>query len=298
LAPIGEADRVAAWRAGGERVLRTTAVRPLDGRDLPAALELVARDPVENVFVGSRLGSGWDPWRLGAELWGHFVDGELTSFCYVGANLVPVQADAEAVEAYADRARRSGRRCSSIVGPARAVAPLWQRLEPDWGPARDVRRNQPVCVIREPSPVPADPAVRLVRSNEIERFLPAAVAMFTEEVGVSPLGSDGGALYRARVTETVHAGRALARFENGRVVFKAELGAVTEDVCQVQGVWVAPERRGEGLSVSGMAAVVDHALRHVAPAVTLYVNDYNAAARAAYHRVGFRQVGTFMSVLF
>jgi predicted GNAT family acetyltransferase len=47
-----------------------------------------------------------------------------------------------------------------------------------------------------------------------------------------------------------------------------------------------------------MAAVVVACLREVAPAVSLYVNDFNAPARRAYERVGFRQVGTFMSVLF
>jgi predicted GNAT family acetyltransferase len=37
---------------------------------------------------------------------------------------------------------------------------------------------------------------------------------------------------------------------------------------------------------------------HVAPTVSLYVNDFNTAALATYRRVGFRQVGTFASVLF
>ncbi|MDQ3054761.1 MAG: GNAT family N-acetyltransferase, partial [Actinomycetota bacterium] len=39
-------------------------------------------------------------------------------------------------------------------------------------------------------------------------------------------------------------------------------------------------------------------LAEVAPVVSLYVNDFNAAAKAAYARVGFAQVGTFASVLF
>jgi predicted GNAT family acetyltransferase len=47
-----------------------------------------------------------------------------------------------------------------------------------------------------------------------------------------------------------------------------------------------------------MAAVVELALRDVARVVSLYVNDYNEAARAAYRRVGFTDRGTFMSVLF
>jgi predicted GNAT family acetyltransferase len=47
-----------------------------------------------------------------------------------------------------------------------------------------------------------------------------------------------------------------------------------------------------------MAAVVQLAQRYIAPTVSLYVNDYNTAARAAYRRVGFAPGGTFMSVLF
>jgi hypothetical protein len=46
-----------------------------------------------------------------------------------------------------------------------------------------------------------------------------------------------------------------------------------------------------------MAAVVQAALA-LAPVVTLYVNDFNVPARAAYLHAGFKQVGTFMSVLF
>jgi predicted GNAT family acetyltransferase len=122
--------------------------------------------------------------------------------------------------------------------------------------------------------------------------------MFTEEVGVSPIGPDGGVAYRARVSELIRAGRSFARIENGHVLFKAEIGAATPLACQVQGVWVPPEARGRGLAAHGMAAVVTAALATVAPVVTLYVNDYNAPARAAYSRVGFIQTGTFMSVLF
>jgi len=47
-----------------------------------------------------------------------------------------------------------------------------------------------------------------------------------------------------------------------------------------------------------MAAVVAVAQASVAPVVGLYVNDFNAAARRSYEKVGFREVGTFASVLF
>jgi predicted GNAT family acetyltransferase len=122
--------------------------------------------------------------------------------------------------------------------------------------------------------------------------------MFTEEVGISPLTGDGGASYRSRVSELVRSGRAFARIEEGRVIFKAEVGAATPQSCQVQGVWVHPEYRGRGLAAPGMAAVVALARASISPVVSLYVNDFNTPGRATYKRAGFTEVGEFMSVLF
>ena len=81
-------------------------------------------------------------------------------------------------------------------------------------------------------------------------------------------------------------------------MFKAELGAVAGGVAQVQGVWVAPDRRGERLSESGMAAVCRSPAARWRRSVSLYVNSYNTRAIAAYRAVGFRQVGTYATVLF
>lgn len=280
-------------------MLRTASTRLLDARDLPEVLALLEVDPVADVFVASRvLAGGLDSWRLGAEVWGYGDRGRLESICYAGANLVPVQATPDAVRAFGERARRQGRRCSSIVGEAEAVGLLWQLLRPSWGPAREVRACQPLLVLGSASAVAPDPRVRPVRRAEVDLVLPACVAMFTEEVGVSPLAGDGGALYRARVAELVAQGRAYARIEGGAVLFKAEVGAATAASCQVQGVWVAPPLRGAGLGTMGTAAVVQLARAQVAPLVSLYVNDFNTAARRSYEKVGFQQVGMFANVLF
>jgi predicted GNAT family acetyltransferase len=281
------------------RAGQTTALRHLTDRDRDEALALCDRDPVANVFVSARIrSSGLDPMRLGAQVWGYHEAGHLVSLCYVGANMVPVEAVPPAITAFAERARKQGRRCSSIAGPAAVVDDLWRQLALFWDRPREIRYRQPLMAIASDPLVQPDPAVRPVRPAEGGILLPASVAMFTEEVGVSPIGADGGAAYRARVSELVAGGRSLAKIEDGKIVFKAEIGAVTPRVCQVQGVWVPPELRGRGHASRGMAAVVAFARRTLAPVVSLYVNDFNTPARAAYRRVGFAEVGTFMSVLF
>ena len=278
----------------------SAAARVLGPGDLDDVLELLERDPVDNVFIASRVAAcGLDPWRLGGELWGFHTGGRLSSMCFAGANLVPVSATPEAVRAFADRARKQGRRCSSIVGPREPVLDLWGYLGAHWGEPREIRASQPVMAIHESSPTVApDFRVRPVRPTELDVLMPACIAMFTEEVGVSPIGVDGGHGYRQRVAELINGGRAFAWIEGGDVVFKAEIGAVTREACQIQGVWVNPRHRGRRASEGGMSAVVEYALRDFSPLVTLYVNDFNAPARAAYHRVGFREVSEFASILF
>ncbi len=280
-------------------LLRSAPTRLLDDRDLPSVRTLLARNPVADVFVASRVAAcGLDPWRLGAEIWGHVVGGRLKAICYSGANLWPVAAGPASARLFAERARRQGRRCSSIVGDATAVHAMWRHLEPAWGLAREIRDCQPLLAISTPPAVAPDPAVRQVRPDELDIVLPACIAMFTEEIGVSPVVADGGSLFRARVAESVGQRRSFARIEDGRVLFKAEIGAVSDSVCQVQGVWVDPALRGRGLGTAGTASLVAIGQTMFAPTVSLYVNEFNYSARRVYDHVGFRRVGTFASVLF
>jgi predicted GNAT family acetyltransferase len=178
------------------------------------------------------------------------------------------------------------------------VLDLWSRLGGQWGRARDVRPNQPLLVADTDPSIASDPAVRLVRPSEVDQLFPAAVSMYTEEVGVSPLIDDDGRGYRRRIAELVKGKRAYARFIGDRVIFKAELAIVTRRTTQVQGVWVDPEFRGRGLAAAAMATVLQDALRRVAPTVSLYVNDYNTPARHVYARCGFKAAGSFATVLF
>jgi uncharacterized protein len=281
-------------------VLRThRALRLLGPADLPQVTALLARDPVVNVVVDYRARTTQlQPRWLNGEVWGHYEGATLTSVCHSAANLIPAMADSSAAEQFAARALSQGRRCSTLLGPSDAVDAMWERLHPHWPAPREIRRGQPHLEITGPPAVAPDPLVRRTTMEQLDLLYPACVAMYTEEVGVSPEEGGGAALYRARVAQLISRGWSFARIEDGRVVFKAEVAAATPHACQVQGVYVAPDRRGEGLGKAGMAAVVQLAAAHVAPVVSLYVNEHNASARRVYGQVGFRQTATFTTIMY
>jgi uncharacterized protein len=276
------------FRLVGER--RVSVVR-----DAAAVWRVFEDDPVGSCMVAARVADhGIDPNSIGGELW--TLRGAEESLCFAGANLIPLRGTLPDLNAFADEAMSGTRRCSSLVGRADLVMPMWERLEAAWGPARDVRDRQPLLALSRHPNCEIDPGVRQVRPEELDAYLVAAVDMFIGEVGVDPRIGDGGRGYRRRVASLIAAGRAWARFEHGQVVFKAEVGSQSPGVGQIQGVWVHPEWRGLGLGTCGTATVAAVIVGSGRTA-SLYVNDFNTVARAAYARVGFADVGTFATVL-
>ena len=267
--------------------------------DLEEFLALANADPAANVFALYRARTtSLEPRWLGGEMWGRFVDDRLVAACHVGANLVPICCDADDARAFAEKALTRSRTCTTIVGPHDPVRAFWQAVAGTWGRPRDTRWLQPHLVISRDPDVPGDPSVRRTDRNDMSLVYPACVAMYSEEVGVSPESGGTGDLYRARVSQLMSKGWSFAAFDDGALVFKAEVACATADVAQIQGVWVPPERRGEGWSVRGMAAVVQLVRAEIAPTVSLYVNEWNQPARRAYSRVGFREAGRFSTIMF
>ncbi|MCW2663938.1 MAG: hypothetical protein JWP83_5090 [Mycobacterium sp.] len=276
------------FRLVGER--RVSVVR-----DAAAVWRVLNDDPVGSCMVAARVADhGIDPNSIGGELWTR--RGPEESLCFAGANLIPLRGAPADLNAFADEAMSGTRRCSSLVGRADLVMPMWERLESAWGPARDVRDHQPLMALTRHPNCDIDPGVRQVRPDELDAYLVAAVDMFIGEVGVDPRLGDGGRGYRRRVASLIAAGRAWARFEHGQVVFKAEVGSQSPGVSQIQGVWVHPEWRGQGLGTGGTATVAA-VIVGSGRIASLYVNSFNTVARAAYDRVGFAEVGTFATVL-
>lgn len=280
-------------------MLRTrTPVRSLTLSDVDDALELCSTNIAAHVFVAARILESVPTGSLSSAM-GVREDGRLSSLCWSSANVVPVETTPEARRLYADRIRRWRGRVASLLGPRDEVVDLWTTLEPSWGRPRAIRQHQPLLASSTPPSalgVELDPRVRPARPEEVELVLPAAAHMFTAEIGYAPYtGSPRG--YRGSLAALIARGHTYVVVEDGEVIFKTDIGSLALGCAQLQGVWLAPHLRGQGLAVPMLASVMEQVMAGPAPMVSLYVNDFNAPALATYRALGYAPVGDFTTVL-
>jgi uncharacterized protein len=277
-------------------------VESLSNRDRREFLGFVDADPLVNAALAARLRQvgALAPSSFGGEVLAvRDASRRLTGAAFHGGNLLPVGGGPDEWHALAATVAARPRICTSIVGRAPAVESMWRVLGPVWGPAHAVRDNQPLLVLDRGADLPpGDERVRRIRLRELEQYLPAAAAMFAEELGVAPdIGARSGG-YRRRVAGLIRQGRAMGLLApDGKVIFKADLAVLTPHTCQIHGVWVRPDVRQQGIGTAALTAVLRHALA-LAPTVSLYVNDFNVAARRMYARLGMREVASLSTILF
>ena len=276
---------------GGARGPSGLEIRLLGRADEQAALAFLDRQPARDVFIASRVlndrvlrAPGWSP------LWGAFSgSGELLGLLHVGPNVVPAVDDIAICEALAPTAAGSAA-TRMLVGERRAVMRLWELIGPSYGPARQVRDRQYVYSVDPEtlrSPAARRGRARLATPGDEERVLHLSAAMYTEEMGENPLARDPSG-YRRRVQILTARGWTYVYELGGELLFKMDIGCASNRGAQIQGVYVPPEARGQGVGTAAMAACCTLAFeRH--PSLSLYVNDFNAPAVALYERIGFQR---------
>lgn len=237
----------------------------------------------------------------------------LVAIFWLGANCVPLVLPEQYHGQVAHYIWRHNRKIASIFGYREAVLGLWSHLAGRMPTPFDVRENQPLLELplaidltdlaqqsleRPNLAVPPilEP-VRWARTDDRASLLRASIAMFTEEVGYDPMTRDPSG-YARRIDELTRTGRTVVGVNAENVViFKTDIGLAHGSVCQLQGVWLHPAYRGQKLAPVLLAQGMQ-LIRQRFPHLSLYVNDYNSAARALYQSTCWHQTGTFATVLF
>lgn len=255
----------------------------------------MAARPFENAFLHWVLDGGHGPYAPDDIVLDRKRDGSVRGVIYYGAQLVVAAEATAALDAFAIETRKyPGLR--SFVGPKRTVDGIWNRVKSWHVPPVLVREHQPLYALW-PQALAAvgDADVRLARGDETELIAEHSALMILGELGYDPRAQRS--TFVAGVRRAIEAGTWWVWIEAGALRFQCNVGVRTPVTAQLQGVWTPEAMRGNGYATQGLAAV-SRRLLAIVPTVSLYVNDFNAAALALYDRVGYTRVGELATYLF
>jgi GNAT superfamily N-acetyltransferase len=136
--------------------------------------------------------------------------------------------------------------------------------------------------------------LRLGRPEEIDEISRAQAELAFIESGINPLALDAVG-FRRRVMRRIEMGRIYVVFEDGKLVFKADLIAATDEAAYVEGVYVTPSERGRGTGSTCLSMVCLDLLQR-SSSVHLLSNSELVSAHGCYARAGFRQSGQYTTL--
>ena len=138
--------------------------------------------------------------------------------------------------------------------------------------------------------------LRLATPEDLGIVMTTHARMAFEELGlVNPLVADPKG-FPARCARRIDQRRVWVLIENGSLVFKADVVADTPNAIYLEGIYVNPEKRGQGYGLSCLTQLSRSLLKRTG-SICLLVNDRNHKARSFYHRAGFRFKSHYTTIL-
>jgi len=219
--------------------------------------------------------------------------GRLQGVALIGhAIFIEARGD-DALEELARTARDFGR-SHMIMGEQKMIERFWASYAEGGQQLRHLCRETLLELDRSPQNFAAVPELRPAGPDDLPLVVPVHAAMAMEESGVNPLDKDPEG-FRMRCWRRIAQGRAWALIEDGQLVFKADIIVDTPEVIYVEGVYVHPDRRGQGIGSRCLAQLSSHLLQHTR-SVSLLVNEQRPAARRFFQKLGFVSRGRFDTI--
>jgi GNAT superfamily N-acetyltransferase len=141
---------------------------------------------------------------------------------------------------------------------------------------------------------PPVPGLRPATQAELEPLMTVHAEMAFDESGVNPLEVDPEG-FRRRCARRIEQGRTWAYFDEGRLIFKADVISETPEVTYLEGIYVNPEERGQGYGVRCLSQLSQHLLPR-SKSICVLVNERNQAAQALYRKARYKLDGVYDTV--
>ena len=263
-------------------------VRRLTNSDTREVLAFLSLRPVHTVVMKSFvMDNGIESGLNRGEFFGYRnLDGNLEGVALIGhSTLVEARTD-DAMHALAITARSSKTPIHLIMSDGDAAESFWRYFSNNASQPRLTCMEElfelgfPLLMKK------CDWEVRYATLADLESVADAQAEIALFESGVDPMFQDREGFLR-RVTRRIQQKRVFVVVEDGELIFKADVVAQTDDVAYLEGVYVNPDKRGQGIGPACLAEVGVRLLTEVQNVCLLSNVDFGNAHRS-FLKAGFR----------
>jgi uncharacterized protein len=258
------------------------------------ALEFLSARPVHSVVMSSFIRDNGLVSDLNRGRFYSYRDpaGRIEGIALVGhATLFETNSDA-ALAAFA-RLVRNCHKVHVIMGEEARVEQFWRHVSMDASVPHQVGRE----LLLEQRGTMQEQArsetrksklgLRLATREDLSVVMTTHARMAFEELGlVDPIEADPKG-FSERCARRIDQRRVWVLIENGCLVFKADVVADTPHAVYLEGIYVNPEKRGQGYGLRCLTELNRSLLKRTR-SICLLVNDHNHKAHNFYLRAGFR----------
>jgi len=273
----------------------TISAEPLKEDHRQEVLGFLSQRPVNTVIL-----AGWiydhgivSPQHCGTFYGCRNARGELIGVAMIGKNLLFEAITDEAVEAFA-RCARDCRDIRMVFATEEELNTFWLNYRPD----TPMPRASSHRLIRSGGPVSHDIEIvrelRIATHNDLDQIVSAHAEMVLVETGVDPLETDAEG-FRMRCAARVDAGRVWVWMKDGELIFKTDIISVTPEAIYIEGLWVNPKQRGNGLSTRCMASMCE-LLMSGSNVICGFVDAEHALYNSLYRKAGFIEIDEYAKI--
>lgn len=281
------------WAPGAASI--TLTVHRLTHEDEPEVLAFLAKRPVHTFgMVGFISANGLvSPHNRGTFYACRDEADQLQGVALIGHYILFETRMEAAIEVFA-RLAQECRSAHMVLGQQDNVETFWTCYA-DGGQSPRLNCRELLLELRWPIEVRDTVAgLRLATLDDLDLIVPAHAQSAFDESGVDPNQVDPAG-FRQRCSRRIELGQTWVWIEGGRLIFKAEVITDTSAVAYLEGVWVDPQDRGQGIGSNCMSQLGRDLLTR-SSSVCLLVNENSEGARACYKRAGYKLIGYYDTI--
>lgn len=250
-------------------------------------LEFLAQRPVHTVVMTSMIqDNGMESAENRGKFFGYrSAQGTLEGVALIGHTTLVESRSNESLTAFALVARQSETPIHFMMSDGKTIERFWQYYTDG---LREPRLVCPELLFELKFPFPVQNCeweVRLADASELEQIAVAHDEVAFIESGSSPMQKDREGFLK-RCLRRIEQKRTFVVFENGKLIFKADIVAETSDVIYLEGIYVAAEYRGKGVGSSCLSNLSLQLMERVENICLLSNVEFKGAHRS-FAKAGF-----------